>query len=64
MSRRAQKAFERINGDKIWTNVIGGANSVFMDFGFTPLVAWAIVLFRCDLYRFEQMIRKKLSGVA
>ena len=50
MSRRAQKAFERINGDKIWTNVIGGANSVFMDFGFTPLVAWAIGGLRRNIF--------------
>jgi len=42
LGRRAEKAFERINGEKIWTNVIGGDNSAFIGLGFSPLAAWAI----------------------
>jgi hypothetical protein len=31
VGRRAEKAFERINGKKIWTSVNGGGNSVFIE---------------------------------
>ena len=58
-----EKAFERINGKKVWTNVIGGANSVFMDLGFTPLAAWAIGVlcrgFSCAAHAMEEMTREK-----
>jgi citryl-CoA lyase len=58
-----EKAFEKINGKKVWTNVIGGGNSVFMDLGFSPLAAWAIGVlcrgFSCAAHAMEEMTREK-----
>jgi citrate synthase len=58
-----EKAFERINGKKIWTNVIGGGNCIFMDLGFSPLAAWAIGVlcrgFSCGAHAIEEMTREK-----
>ena len=58
-----EKAFERINGKNVFTNVIGGANSVFMDMGFSPLAAWAIGVlcrgFSCAAHAIEEMTREK-----
>lgn len=58
-----EAAFERINGKKVFTNVIGGANSVFMDLGFSPLAAWAIGVlcrgFSCGAHGIEEMERER-----
>jgi hypothetical protein len=45
LSRRAEKAFEKINDKKICINIIGGSNSAFIDLGFSTLAAWAIGCF-------------------
>jgi len=51
-------AFERINGKKVFTNVIGGANSIFVDLGFSPLAVWAIGVlcrgFSCGAHGIEE----------
>jgi hypothetical protein len=31
VGRQAEKAFERLNGKKIWTNVNGAGSSVFIE---------------------------------
>lgn len=58
-----EKAYQRINGKKVFTNVIGGANSVFMDMGFSPLAAWAIGVlcrgFSCAAHAIEEMTRER-----
>jgi len=58
-----EKAFERINGKKVFINVIGGANCIFMDLGFSPLAAWSIGVlcrgFSCAAHGIEEMTREK-----
>ncbi len=63
LGRQAEKAFERINGEKIWANIISGGNSVFMDLGFSPFAAWAIGGFcrgfSCAAHAMEETTREK-----
>ena len=68
MGRRAEKALERINSEKIWTNVIGGDNSIFMDLGLSHLSAWDIGGFCCgfsyEVHAVEEMTPRKTWRVS